>query len=949
VARLDCSLGLETSASAHPLVSAPVTEGALAAAISPSRTQNGQARHFIARVLAWPQEGDEPAYGNLHWTSKRDGYDRPFWNGRACGDVEDFVSTLDWVFGQPDVQDIYFCTSTQRTCEERVSQKGFSYRNAIRNQQNAAKLKALFIDLDFKAYEGGEAEATTALLGFIKAIDLPRPTAIVSSGGGLHVYWTLMEALTPDEWTPLAYALAEATKQHGLKCDTQCTIDSARILRVPGTLNRKYDPPVFVQLGAKMLDFDYANERIEQALEPYKGTAPAPTKPAFDLPVRPPLQVADELAAGIETGAPLVDLDEVAKECAFIDHALTFKCKGYTNPLWNLTTLIATFTKGERADAHRMASGHADYTPESTDELYDRKLREKNEKGLGWPQCKTISATGCTLCQSCPHFAKGKSPLNFSKRTSLSSTEAHLPEEEVLYVPGNEEVCRRALDRVVAADPNTFMLGDMLVILRVPDQKTQLPGWNDDLPASTPALAADVVERAEKLKWMVPAGGRGEPRTKRRKPPRDFCSDYLVQRRSRYGARPLVGIARVPFMPMDGSINTECGYDPQTGIYHDRLPTLLLPSSPTLDDAKAAMETLLRPFEHYRFQDGDTGPSLVLAANFTALQRPFMATAPMFVVKGSQAGTGKGQMARAIARLTIDAAPPFMTWGHDDDEFKKRFEALLMASPAMLVIDNANGRLLRGDTLETILSEGTVTLRPLGRSEAITLRSRAFLMANGNNISVSGDMSRRALAISILPRSENPERDTFPFAPEEYAKKHREALLCAAYTIMRAWRLTGMPKSGLPAVGSFPEWERLVRDMVHWLTGYDVTEEFERNKQEDPHRQNDAALLAALRDRYGSAWFKASDLDEALRAAGDRRRAASPVKLTGAAPTKSTELLAEDALLDAAVQVFGAKPMNAKSIGHWAKGIENAITDGLVLLRKFDKRLKVNQFRVEGR
>jgi hypothetical protein len=32
-----------------------------------------------------------------------------------------------------------------------------------------------------------------------------------------------------------------------------------------------------------------------------------------------------------------------------------------------------------------------------------------------------------------------------------------------------------------------------------------------------------------------------------------------------------------------------------------------------------------------------------------------------------------------------------------------------MASPAMLVIDNANGRLLRGDTLEMILSEGAAT------------------------------------------------------------------------------------------------------------------------------------------------------------------------------------------------------------------------------------------------
>ena len=32
--------------------------------------------------------------------------------------------------------------------------------------------------------------------------------------------------------------------------------------------------------------------------------------------------------------------------------------------------------------------------------------------------------------------------------------------QEALYVPGNEEVCRRQLDRVVAADPLTYTLGD---------------------------------------------------------------------------------------------------------------------------------------------------------------------------------------------------------------------------------------------------------------------------------------------------------------------------------------------------------------------------------------------------------------------------------------------------------------------------------------------------------
>jgi hypothetical protein len=37
----------------------------------------------------------------------------------------------------------------------------------------------------------------------------------------------------------LADALSAATQKHGLITDTQCTVDSARIVRVPGTKNQK--------------------------------------------------------------------------------------------------------------------------------------------------------------------------------------------------------------------------------------------------------------------------------------------------------------------------------------------------------------------------------------------------------------------------------------------------------------------------------------------------------------------------------------------------------------------------------------------------------------------------------------------------------------------------------------------------------------------------------------
>src|SRR5438046_5961151 len=138
-----------------------------------------------------------------------------------------------------------------------------------------------------------------------------------------------------------------------------------------------------------------------------------------------------------------------------------------------------------------------------------------------------------------------------------------------------------------------------------------------------------------------------------------------------------------------------------------------------------------------------------------------------------------------------------------NEEFKKAFDTKPPGRPSMLVMDNCNGRVLRGDTLEMILSEGEATIRQFNKLEAITVRSRTFLMANGNNIQISGDMSRRGIKINILPRSASPESDVFPFTPEDYVTEHRDALLSDYYTIMRAFRHADMPRSGLPAVGSF--------------------------------------------------------------------------------------------------------------------------------------------------
>jgi hypothetical protein len=364
----------------------------------PTLEPNGlaQARKFLTRVIAWPQQGHAPAYANIHWTFRpkdsstirrdRDGKEHLPWYGRAVGSVDDAIGTVAFATKSTDIKDIYVCLATMMTTEQKVTRAGYTYNKPIRDQDNVVAIKSLWLDLDAKGADKNSyddlSEAQIALSDFLKKNGMPRPTIIVRSGGGLHVYWTLSRALTRREWQPLANALAEATKKYGLKCDTQCTVDSARVLRVPGTQNYKTDPPRPVRIAVTVLETDYGNSVIEKALEPYRVTTtfgdiafkePGPLSSLF---AAVPLKDVDQLGAGINKPEyDPVHLDELAAECAFVREAIVTGGAAYSNPMWNLTTLIATFTDDQRNDAHRMGNRHPGYSQADTDAFFDRKLR----------------------------------------------------------------------------------------------------------------------------------------------------------------------------------------------------------------------------------------------------------------------------------------------------------------------------------------------------------------------------------------------------------------------------------------------------------------------------------------------------------------------------------------------------------------------------------------------
>ena len=165
-----------------------------------------------------------------------------------------------------DGQDVFLACAEYHSPDTRVA-------------ANASSACAFWLDVDCgedkaaagKGYANVE-EAEVTLSKFCEDSGLPRPTHIVHSGGGLHIYWVLDDAVSHDIWQAHARQLKDLTKACGFLADDSRTADIASVLRIPGTFNHKYSPPrsvtlsytadEFIELSAMLDAIENAHARL---------------------------------------------------------------------------------------------------------------------------------------------------------------------------------------------------------------------------------------------------------------------------------------------------------------------------------------------------------------------------------------------------------------------------------------------------------------------------------------------------------------------------------------------------------------------------------------------------------------------------------------------------------------------------------------------------------------
>lgn len=363
----------------------------------------------------------------------------------------------------------------------------------------------------------------------------------------------------------------------------------------------------------------------------------------------------------------------------------------------------------------------------------------------------------------------------------------------------------------------------------------------------------------------------------------DDIAQRILAARGAWGMPKLGGVVRYPVMRPDGSVLAIPGYDEQTGLLFldgvdgaDKGPEVV--DSPRVlsnEEVKQALERIWQPFSLFPF-DSSVSRGVFFAALLTTVCRPTLPTAPAFGVSAPAAGTGKGFLSDCLMQLVDARRTALPLPAHDANEAEKRIFSKLLSGQPGLTLDNLVG-VIDNAALCSMLTAPEPEGRILGKSEIVSILNRALCVLNGNNITMGGDLFRRVLPIRLDANIERPENREFPFDPRELIRLRLRSYRLDLLDVLMTYQSAGAPRIGMGSMGSFSEWERLVRQCVCWVIQQGVAsvpmadplEALSMSRAEDPNVAQHAALMEAWCDKYAEQEVQVKEL-AAIADSGNR-------------------------------------------------------------------------------
>ncbi len=636
----------------------------------------------------------------------------------------------------------------------------------------------------------------------IRAVPL-KPTVVVYSGGGVQPHWLFREPMetATDKDRRAANRLSKGFQgllagvaaRNGWSIDN--TADICRLLRVPGTYNRKQETPVLVEFEVIDCGQRYNPSDFEELVN---------------------LEADPELKAHVQGPAPEKPSGEflrVLAGCPWMHHCKD-DASSLPEPEWyRMLSIVGRCKDGSRI-AHDMSQAYPKYSAAETEE----KLRQA--MGSAGPATCTFIENDLgqkQFCSQCRHYGKIKSPivLGVPKR-ARPDTENGLAPEWRRNVDGRRlpniqatdrqlrDISREALDalRLFNDPPALFArTGKVVCVTEEEFGRHIISEASDRILRNRLTRSADFYE----------VGLQG---IRNCMPPMDVVRDILATPPIEWLFPPLQGIIESPALREDGTLITLPGYDGASRLFHAPDPALILPDipeQPTTDHIEVAIEMVLDIIADFPFVDGASRANAI-AAMLTPVCRPAIkGPTPLGLFDATTQGTGKTLLSEVVSLIVSGREGALFSAPREAEEWRKQLTSVLREGSTIVIIDNVNYRLDSADLCKA-LTETIHGDRILGQSQTINLPVRCTWIATGNNLQLGGDMLRRCYWVRMDAKCSRPfERTGFRHKRlKQYVLVHRGELIAALLVLARSWFIAGCPEPDVTPVGSFEDWTTIV-------------------------------------------------------------------------------------------------------------------------------------------
>jgi hypothetical protein len=383
-----------------------------------------------------------------------------------------FVDSLDGLVTAADLfaaqnRDVYFALAAFKEAGKRTA-------------DNARVIRSLFIDIDIseeKKYKT-RTEGRDAYLEFMGTTGMHTlgEPIVVSSGGGFHVYWPFTEEVEIAQWKPVAENFKRLCKQEGFEIDWNCTADAARVLRVPGTYNQKFDPPKHVKIlkeGSGPFGFAALAEFIESKLKVKPVLAPV-----FELSGQRPTRTASSIAL-MQNNRTLfkniIAKTQAGTGCGQLAHYVEHAQEDGMEPLWRGLLSWAKHSD----DADKACVWLTKQHPYDIERM-EQKLREiKGPYG-----CLKLDSVNPGICPSCPHYGKITNALILGREVKVDNTE-----KEIVLEPQTQPIAPKSATITRPPPPRGFSYGAKNGVYR---DKTEQDGQGNSTTTQVPVIPYDL-------------------------------------------------------------------------------------------------------------------------------------------------------------------------------------------------------------------------------------------------------------------------------------------------------------------------------------------------------------------------------------------------------------------------------------------------------------------------